>query len=130
MGGGALSNLIDFISDLADRLRKLSDNQAAFAKLSTAIQANIQKENDFMSQITDWATQEQADLTAISATLDAIVTGVQALDTLITNFQANVGVLSTADQDALDQVKAASDALVTKAGAISTTAPGTTPPAA
>ena len=38
-----------------------------------------------MSQVTDWAAKEQADLTAISTTLDGLVAGIAALDTLITN---------------------------------------------
>ncbi len=40
-----------------------------------------------MSQITDWAAKEQADLADISATLDGVETGVTALDVLIQNFQ-------------------------------------------
>ena len=81
-----------------------------------------------MSQITDWAAAEQADLTQISTTLDAIVAGVTALDTLITNFQNSPGTLSAPDQAALDGIQAASKALVSKASAISTAPP--TPPAA
>ena len=81
------------------------------------------------SQIQDWAAQEQADLTAISNTLDTIVTGVAALDKLITDFQNSPGTLSAADQAALDAIKAASGALVSKAQAISVTPP-TPPPAA
>ena len=80
-----------------------------------------------MSQVTDWAAKEQADLTAISTTLDGIVTGIAALDTLITNFQNSPGTLSPADQAALDAIQTASDALVTKSQAISVAAP--TPPA-
>lgn len=76
-----------------------------------------------MSKITDWAATEQADLTEISSTLDGIVTGVAALDTLITNFQNSPGTLSAEDQAALDAIKAASAALVTKASGISTTPP-------
>ncbi len=81
-----------------------------------------------MSQITDWAAQEQADLTTISGTLDTIVSGIAALDALITSLQNSPGTLSAADQAALDSIQSASKALVTKSGAISTAAPGPTPP--
>jgi len=80
-----------------------------------------------MSKITDWAATEQADLAAVSATLDGIVTGIANLDTLITNLQNSPGTLSAADQTALDNIKAASAALVTKAGAIVVNAPAPTP---
>ena len=76
-----------------------------------------------MSKITDWAAAEQADLAQISTTLDGIVTGVAALDTLITNFQNSPGTLAPADQAALDAIQAASKALVTKAAAISVAPP-------
>ena len=80
-----------------------------------------------MSQLTDWAAAEQADLTAISNTLDTIVAGVAALDTLITNFQNSPGTLSPSDQAALDAIQTASKALVTKSAAIVVTPP--VPPA-
>lgn len=83
-----------------------------------------------MSQITDWAAKEQADLTDISSTLDGIASGVLALDALIVNFQNSPGTLSAEDQAALDGIVAASAALKTKAAAISVTPPGTTPPVA
>lgn len=76
-----------------------------------------------MSAITDWATQEQASLDAISATLDGIVTGISALDALITQLQNSPGTLSKADQAALDAIQASSKALLAKAGAISVTPP-------
>ncbi len=76
-----------------------------------------------MSQITDWAAKEQADLTAISTTLDGIVTGIAALDAMIVAFQNSPGTLSAADQAALDSIVTASDALKTKSAAISTAPP-------
>ena len=87
------------------------------------------KVNQLMSQVTDWAAKEQADLTAISTTLDGIVTGIAALDTLITNLQSGATGLSAADQAALDGIKAASDALVAKAQAISVAPPTPAPTA-
>jgi len=81
-----------------------------------------------MSQITDWAAKEQADLTAISTTLDQIVQGVTALDVMITNFQNSPGTLAPLDQQALDGCQALSKALVAKVAAISVTPPA--PPAA
>ena len=76
-----------------------------------------------MSAITDWAAQEQADLSAISATLDTIVAGIANLDTLITNFQNSPGTLSATDQAAVDEITAASKALRQKASAIVVTPP-------
>jgi len=76
-----------------------------------------------MSQITDWAAKEQADLDAISGTLDGIVTGIAALDDLITKLQNSPGALSAADQAALDAIQASSTALRGKASAISVNPP-------
>jgi len=80
-----------------------------------------------MSEITTWAAAEQASLDAISTTLDGIVTGVAALDALITNLQNSPGSLSASDQAALDAIQTASKALVTKAQAIVVTPPAATP---
>jgi len=74
-----------------------------------------------MSQITDYATAEEADLTAIGTTLGAVVSGISALDTIIQNLQG--GGLSANDAAALATVKAQSTALVTQASAINTTPP-------
>ena len=82
------------------------------------IQLLNQKIEKLMSQITDWADQEEADLTAISGTLNAIVTGVKALNDLIAQLKG--GGLSPADAAKLAEVKAQSAALVTQAAAIST----------
>ena len=88
-----------------------------------------EQELKIMSQITDWAAAEQADLSTIQATLNGIVTGITALDTLITNLQATATTLSPDDLAALTAVKTASDLLVTQSQAISTTAPGAPTPA-
>lgn len=82
-----------------------------------------QTERNIMSKITDWAAQEQADMSAISGTLDGIVAGIAALDTLITNFQNSQGTLSAADQAALDGIQTASSSLKTKAAGIVVTPP-------
>lgn len=81
-----------------------------------------------MSKLTDWAAQEEADLSAISATLDGVVAGVANLNKLITDFQNSPGTLSADDQAALDRIQAASKTLVDKAASIKTDAP--TPPTA
>lgn len=83
----------------------------------------FEMEKRIMSQITDFAAQEQIKLDAISATLDGIVTGIAALDALITQLQNSPGTLSKADQAALDAIQASSQALVAKSGAISVTPP-------
>ena len=74
-----------------------------------------------MSQITDWAAKEQADLDAISATLDGVVSGIAALDAMIQAFQNSPGTLSPSDQAALDAISSASTTLKDKAAAISVT---------
>lgn len=84
-------------------------------------------ESKIMSAITDWADKEDADLAAISDTLNGIVAGVAALDQLILDFQNSPGTLSQADQDRLDKIQAAVGALKTQAGAISTAPPTPTP---
>ena len=77
-----------------------------------------------MSQVTDYADREQADLTTIKNTLTGIASGVAALDTLITNFQNSPGTLTPADQAALDAIQVASQALVAQSAAIVVTPPG------
>ncbi len=81
-----------------------------------------------MSQIMDWAAQEQAALAATSTSLDGVVVGVAALDAMIQAFQNSPGVLSPEDQAALDAITSVSGALAAKAAAISTTPPSATPP--
>jgi len=81
-----------------------------------------------MSAVTDFAALEQADLDAISAKVDAIITGISALDALITSLQNSPGTLSASDQAALDAIQASSKALVQKANAVVTAAPGSNPP--
>jgi hypothetical protein len=103
--------------DLEDRLERL---QQTLDRIE-------EKENLIMSKITDWAAAEQADLTTISNTLNGIVTGIAALDALITAFNNSPGTLSPSDQAALDGIKAASAALVTQSAAISTAPPSTSP---
>ena len=109
------------VSMLTDRF--FNRNRNRFDRIDDAIRVLTEGNIKLMSQVTDWAAQEQADLTAISATLDGIVTGVAALDTLITNFQNSPGTLSPSDQAALDAIQSASKAVVAKAAAISTVAP-------
>lgn len=125
----------EFSAVLAN-LKGLADNQVTLSQIKELLaqsianqQQNIQKEQLLMSQITDWAAQEQADLTTISNTLDTIVTGIAALDALITQFQNSPGTLSATDQAALDAIQAASHALVAKSAAISVAPPTPPPPA-
>lgn len=106
-----------------ENLKRLANNKAVLSQLKDLLAANIEKENRIMSQITDWAAQEEADLTTISTTLDSVVTGVAALDALITAFQNSPGTLSAEDQAALDRIQNASKALVTKSAAISVAPP-------
>ena len=106
----------------------LENINAALREIKNLLSLSIIQGRNVMSQITDWAAQEQVALTTISATLDSIVAGVANLDTLINNFQNSPGTLSPADQAALDACQKASNDLVAKAAAISVTPPA--PPAA
>jgi hypothetical protein len=109
-------------SDLGDEINTI------FAALN---QARRNRDN-LMSQITDWAAAEQADLTAISNTLTSLVAGIAALDAQIVAqivaFQNSPGTLSASDQAALTAIQTASAALVTQSAAISVTPPA--PPTA
>ncbi len=87
-----------------------------------------QGNENIMSKVTDFATKEQGDIDALNAKLDAIASGVIALEAKITDLQNTVTGLTPEEQAALDAVATASDALVTKANAIDTTAPA--PPTA
>ena len=108
---------------ILDHIREIQKRQFTLSAIALLIKDNIQREQKLMSQLTDWAASEQADLAAISTALDTVVTGVSALDNLITNFQNSPGTLSATDQSALDAIQSASHTLVTKAQAISTVPP-------
>ena len=108
---------------ILDHIREIQKRQFTLSAIALLIKDNIQREQKLMSQLTDWAASEQADLAAISTALDTVVTGVSALDKLITNFQNSPGTLSPSDQAALDAIQSASKAVVAKAAAISTVAP-------
>ena len=88
----------------------------------------LKKEGIEMSVFTEWAVKEQADMTAINASLDAIVNGVAGLQAKIAELQATPDGWTPADQKILDDMTAMSTALVGKAAAIKTDAPGTLPP--
>ncbi len=99
--------------------REIKENRALLRNL-----VKLSKELHItMSQISDWAVAEQADLTAIAGSLAAIVSGVTILDTLIANFQNSPGALSAADQASLDGIQGAVRGLVTQAAAINVTPP-------
>src|ERR1035438_3026948 len=98
--------------ELADIRQLLNRHLQLLEQVDNKIDQMKQQESKNMSQITDWAAQQQADLTSISTTLDGVVAGIVTLDTLITNFQNSPGTLSAPDQAALDAVQAASKALV------------------
>jgi hypothetical protein len=114
------------IVDSAD-IAAIKAGVVAIAQQLTELQKG---ETTIMSQITDWAAKEQANLDTISKTLDGIVTGVANLDTMIQNFQNSPGTLSPTDQAALDAIANASSTLVTKAEAISVAPPSATAPTA
>jgi hypothetical protein len=123
-----MSTLGAGFAQVLQNLKNLANNQVALAQLKDLLAANIEKEQQLMSQITDWAATEQADLTTISTTLDGVVAGITALDALITAFQNSPGTLAVPDQNALDNIQAASKSLVAKVQAISVTPPTAVPP--
>jgi hypothetical protein len=73
--------------------------------------------------IGDELSSTSGNLTATSAALTSIATGVLALDALIVGFQNSPGTLSAADQAALDAIVAQSAALASQASAINTNPP-------
>ncbi len=83
----------------------------------------IRGQYKIMSQVTDFATKEAVDITALNTRLDQIAAGVVALEALITKLQTTVTGLTPEEAQALNDVATASDALVAKASAIDTTAP-------
>jgi predicted transcriptional regulator len=101
-----------FIGDLSPVTRRLD--------------ALAEGQKRIMSAITDWAAKEQADLSAISATLDGIAAGILNLDQMIQRLQNSPGPLGPDDQAALDAISGASKNLATKASSISVTPPGQT----
>ncbi|MGD0012819.1 MAG: hypothetical protein ABSD56_00110 [Bryobacteraceae bacterium] len=120
--------------DFSINLRKLFEQRTLEQRLTLArverkLDDLTEQGRKNMSKITDWAAQEQADLTAISSTLDSIAAGITALDALITNFQNSPGTLAPSDQAAMDGIQAASHALVQKSGAIVVTPPAPPAPA-
>lgn len=84
-------------------------------------------ENKLMAAIQDFATAVNAKFDKLSSDLDAVVTGIKALDDLIRQLQNSPGTISPADQALLDQIQARSGDLVTKADAIDTTPPAPPP---
>ena len=101
-GGGVMEAL-------AAILRKLSDLE--------------RKEDEHFMSITDQLTQENADLTALGAELDAIAKGITELDALIASLKTSGSTLSASDQALLDQASALTSSLKAKAAAISTAPP-------
>ncbi len=99
-----------------------------FNALSSKLDQLIKGASQQMSKITDLAAQEQSDFAKISTSLDGIITGITALDKLITDLRTNGSTLSADDLAALDAIRKASGDLVAKAAAISTDAPPVTPP--
>lgn len=83
----------------------------------------LERIHSLMSKVTDFAAKVQANDASLNTKLDAISTGIAALDALIRTLQNTVTGLTPEEQAALDAVVAESDALVTKANAIDTTAP-------
>lgn len=114
-----MSNLAQWFSSPSSR--KLS-------QIIGLLRLLLQKEGIEMSVFTEWAKKEQADMTAINASLDAIVNGVTGLQAKIVELQATPDGWTPADQKILDDMTAMSTALVGKAAAIKTDAPGTLPP--
>jgi len=117
------------LDQIAENQRQLLSIWGGIKTVLHTIAGNLQENVKLMSQITDFAGKEDADLTSISAAFTGIVAGVTALDVLIQNFQNSPDVLTAADQAALDAISAKSTEVVAQGQAVSTKAPGSTPPA-
>jgi hypothetical protein len=115
------------LATIIEAFQHVVDNRVLLLEVRGLLAQNVHKEQHLMSQITDWAASEGANLQTISTTLDGVVTGIAALNKLITDFQNSPGTLSPSDQAALDAIQSQSAALVTQAGAISVSAPVPTP---
>lgn len=85
----------------------------------------LERIEQIMSAVTDFATKAQASLDKVSADLDSITTDIKALNDKITALQNSPGTLSPSDQAALDAIQTAAQALQAKADAV---VPVTLPP--
>lgn len=111
------------ISDLAHAIKALGDHSE-----TNAILHRLAEMEKIMSVLSDQLGAVQSTLDGLSTKIDAIGTGIQALDDLITKFQNSPGTLGAADQAALDAIQKASTALVAKVDALNVAPPA--PPAA
>jgi uncharacterized protein YPO0396 len=116
-----IHDLASAVHSLAHQLK--NDVETRISQLATKDDLH-RTERHIMQAITDFSNQATQDNVATNANLDAIVTGIAALDALITSLQL-ASTLTAADQAALDAVSALSRALVARTSGISTAPPVT-----
>ncbi len=106
------------------------DPPERLARMEELLNELRQGQQNLMSKVTDFAAQEANDLAAMNTKVDAIITGIGELDTLIKNLEATLPVdtLTPESQAALDALTTARAALVLKVSGIDTTAPVPAPP--
>ena len=129
MEAKSLEQFLLTVSDLSRRLAIFNDwleRHGSHSNLVT-VEDLAKTEKTIMSQLTDWAATEEADLTAIQTALTSIVTAIAALNAQIATLQANAGTLSAADAASLAQIKTDSDTLLANAQAVLNPATPPTP---
>lgn len=111
-----------------DVYHHLVSDSARFDRIDALLAELLKGQKHLMSQVTDFAAQEEADLSAIETKIDTVITGIAALDKLITDLETAIpaDTLSPEAQAALAAVSAHRTALVAKIAAIDTTAPAPT----
>lgn len=118
----AVKQLAGSIQELACAMR-----QIALGAEKNAILTRLEGvETKIMSKLTEWADQQEADLTGISGTLDEISTDIKNLDKMISDFQNSPGTLTPEDQARLDKIEKTIKGLSVKAKEIR--ADSSTPP--
>lgn len=93
--GGGVKKILQRIENKVDRLEE--------------------KLNIMNNKIKKWAEDQEADLTELQTTLNAVAEGVQKLDQAITELQNSPGEVTPEDQAMLDRIQNLSKGLVTKA---------------
>jgi hypothetical protein len=89
-----------------------------FERIEGMERAILERLNQIMSAVTDFAAKVTPVLSKVSADLDSIQTDITALNAQITAFNNSPGTLSATDQAALDAIATSAAALQTKADAV------------
>lgn len=111
---GAVDRLAAAICGLSAAL----DNLTGLTRLEHGLQGLEQKVDTMAQRLQDWADEQDADLSAISATLNGVAAAIVKLDQQITELQNSPDAVTPADQKRLDAVQATTRQLRAMADAI------------